>query len=196
MTTPILTILAGPNGAGKSTFAAREFGYTIKDGTFLNADEMAKELGNGQYVGQENNAARLIIKKRSQFIRQRQSFIIETTLASRGLLQALNQAQAKSYQIHLHYLWISEPDLCDFRVKQRVLNGGHNIELDIIMRRYVKSLYYLPDYLEKADTIWIYQADLMPVLIMTKEENTSTIHSQELWQQLQTQITQIRAAYL
>lgn len=49
----------------------------------------------------------------------------------------------------LLFFWLQNVDLAIERVKTRVLEGGHNIELDVIKRRYlngIKNLFeiYLP----------------------------------------------------
>jgi predicted ABC-type ATPase len=48
----------------------------------------------------------------------------------------------------LIFLFTATPQINEFRVKQRVMRGGHNIDTDTIRRRYALGLRYLPLYVE------------------------------------------------
>ena len=192
MTLPVLTILSGPNGAGKTTFAHITFHEQILQGQFINADTMAQELDHDNYIFQDTLAARKALSIRESFINDKKDLIIETTLASRGLHSFTKRAKARRFTIHFHYLWITLPALCDFRVKQRVLNGGHNIDFGVILRRYKRSLAYIDDYLTLSDKAYIYFADMTPQLIVCKEDDKLTIKNDELWLKLQAQCCELK----
>ena len=49
-------------------------------------------------------------------------------------------AKVKGYQIFLTYFWLDSTELAIARVKQRVLEGGHNIPTDTVIRRYYAGL--------------------------------------------------------
>ena len=71
---PVIVALAGPNGAGKTTF----FHAHLQPAglRFVNADDLARELGVGAY-----EAAGLADELRRALVRQRESFVFETILS-------------------------------------------------------------------------------------------------------------------
>ena len=66
--------LAGPNGAGKTTF----YHSHLKPAglRFLNADEVALELGVGAY-----EAAAAVSELRRELVKQQESFVLETVFS-------------------------------------------------------------------------------------------------------------------
>ena len=58
----------------------------------------------------------------------------------------LNGHRKKGYYVSLVYFWLESPELAIDRVKMRVASGGHNIQEEVIRRRYkngVKNLFNL-----------------------------------------------------
>jgi len=181
MVSPTLTIIAGPNGAGKTTFAMKNFIHEVTQGYFINADQMAYQLRQVTPELTELEVARKALIRRNNLMKERKSFLIETTLATLTLKQTILQAKALGFHIRLYYLWISSPRLCDFRVKDRVSKGGHNIPLEVILRRYTLSLEYFEDYLKIVDSAYIYYADAQPELIAYKEGQKMQTLQANLW---------------
>ncbi len=188
MVSPTVTIIGGPNGAGKTTFSIRNFAKEIEEGCFINADQMAQELKLKLPNISDREIARRALERRNSFIHNHKNFLIETTLATLTLKQALIAAREQGYNICFYYLWLSSPRLCDFRVKDRVSKGGHNIPLEIILRRYALSLKYFKDYLAIANTAYIYNADAHPDLIAYKENDNLTILKKKCWEDFQQNI--------
>jgi predicted ABC-type ATPase len=181
MVSPTLTIIAGPNGAGKTTFAMKNFIDEITEDRFINADQMTYQLRQVKATLTDLEVARQTIMRRDHLLKERRSFLIETTLATLTLKQTIRQAKALGFHLCLYYLWISSPRLCDFRVKDRVSKGGHNIPLEVILRRYSLSLKYFEDYLKIVDRAYIYNADAQPELIAYKEGLQRQIVQENLW---------------
>ncbi len=67
------------------------------------------------------------------------SFVIETTLSGKYLVEYIQKAKEFSFHISLIYLFLENPQTNINRVKNRVLNGGHHIPKDDIIRRYYRS---------------------------------------------------------
>ncbi len=132
MTEPILVLLGGANGAGKSTLASKYVPEFIANGTFLNADNVARELRPDNAEAAALVAGREIVPRRKELIPSRISFCVETTLASRKLLLLVTQANEIGYLTRLIFLFTPTSQLNEFRVKQRVMSGGHNIETETI----------------------------------------------------------------
>lgn len=184
LTRPKLWILAGPNGAGKTTFARLYFQNEISHQLYLNADEIARGLSPGNVERSAIAAGRLLIERRSAFLRDRVSFVVETTLATRTLLQAVANAQGAGYSAHLLYLLIADPEVCIQRVARRVAMGGHHIPSDVVLRRYHLSLKLLPDYVGACELVDVYAADRQPELVLQKRLERLTIHDAVLWRRV------------
>jgi predicted ABC-type ATPase len=175
MNQPRLLVLAGPNGAGKTTFAHSHLRQYVDAGLFLNADDLAHEINAGNIEAAAVEAGRLIIKRRRTLIESRRSFAIETTLASLTLLRDLQAAKKLGFVCQLYFLFLSSAHLCDFRVKQRVILGGHSIPQPVIQRRYTAGLALLPRYLAEVDEAEIFHADADPVTTFVKSATSTEI---------------------
>ena len=69
-------------------------------------------------------------------IRQVKTFAIETTLATRSYASLVKRAQERGYQVVLLFFWLPSPGMAVERVAKRVSEGGHNIPIETIHRRY------------------------------------------------------------
>lgn len=86
-----------------------------------------------------------------------ENFAFETTLATRSYKSKVIEAQKKKYTVTLLFFWLQNVDLAIERVKTRVLEGGHNIETDIIQRRYKNGIKNLFDiYISIVDEAMIF----------------------------------------
>ena len=103
-------------------------------------------------------AGRLMLKRINELLAAKVSFSIETTLATRSYTRLIQRAQNAGYKVSLIYFWLNSPELAVNRVLQRVNEGGHNVPMDVIYRRYqagINNLFqiYMPrvDYWLLAD---------------------------------------------
>lgn len=144
-------MLAGPNGAGKSTFF-RTF-LADKGLPFVNADQIAAELGLGAY-----EAASIAEAIRVRLINERDSFVTETVLSDPvgAKVAFLKDAQASGYDVTLIFIGLANPDLSAGRVKARVQAGGHDVPHDKIMARYERTLRNLERAIEGLQQVIIY----------------------------------------
>lgn len=132
-----LYIIAGANGSGKTTFA-KSFA-TINNLYFINADEIAKELDKDNITKYKIKAGKIFFAQFKEKLKLNKSFIIETTLSGKYLISYIKKAQALGYKVSLIYLFLENPNTNISRVKNRVLNGGHHIPKDDIIRRFYRS---------------------------------------------------------
>ena len=70
-------------------------------------------------------------------VRNERSFAIETTLAGRRYAQAVAKWQHAGYGVKLIFLRLHSVDIAIKRVAVRVTQGGHNVAVEAIRRRYV-----------------------------------------------------------
>lgn len=144
-----LYIIAGCNGAGKTTASFTILPEIIKCNEFVNADEIARGLSPFQPEKVSFEAGRIMLTRINELLSENVSFAFETTLSTRSYNNKINQAKQKGYTVTLIFFWLQNVELAKERVKIRVSEGGHNIEPEIIERRYkngIKNLFdiYLP----------------------------------------------------
>jgi predicted ABC-type ATPase len=146
---PTCYVIAGPNGAGKTTFAMRYLPRVAKVAEFVNADAIARGLSPLNEQAAQAEAARVFLRRIDDMVRCRHEFAFETTLSGRGYVRLLRRVRGRGFRIVLFYLWIPSAAFSAARVASRVANGGHDIPVEAIKRRYPKSLgnlfrLYLP----------------------------------------------------
>jgi predicted ABC-type ATPase len=130
-------VFAGPNGAGKSTAAS----ILLTEGVaFLNADEIAVTLPGYPSPRADLLAGRKLIETMEDFERERRSFAVETTLASRTLAPRIARLRREGYRSELLFLWTPSAEFSIRRVAGRVRLGGHSIPEETIRRRYDAGL--------------------------------------------------------
>ena len=144
-----LFIIAGCNGAGKTTAAFTILPEIINCKEFVNADEIAKGLSPFQPEKVAFESGRIMLNRIDELLKENESFAFETTLATRSYKNKIKTAREKGFTITLLFFWLQNVELAKERVKIRVSEGGHNIEPEIIERRYlngIKNLFeiYLP----------------------------------------------------
>ncbi len=132
-----LYIIAGANGSGKTTFA-KSFA-SFNDLYFINADEIAKELDSKDISKYKVKAGKIFFQELNDNLKKDKSFIIETTLSGRYLIKYIQKAKELNFHISLIYLFLETPKTNILRVKNRVLNGGHDIPTVDIIRRFYRS---------------------------------------------------------
>lgn len=145
----VLYIIAGCNGAGKTTASYTILPDILNCKEFVNADEIAHGLSPFNSESMAIEAGKLMLYRINELLKQGKSFSIETTLAPRSYVRLIEKAKVLGYQTSLIYFWLDSIQLAIDRVAQRVKNGGHNIPLDVITRRYkagINNLFrlYMP----------------------------------------------------
>jgi len=115
-----------------------------------------------------------MIKRLNELLEINQNFAFETTLATKSYKSKVVYAQSKNYNVTLLFFWLQNVDLAIERVKTRVQEGGHNIEKDVIKRRYVNGIKNLFDiYLAIVNEVLIYDnSEGKPELIAEKTIDT------------------------
>ena len=132
-----LYIIAGANGSGKTTFANK---FSIQNRLhFINADEIAKELDPANITRHKIKAGKIFFERLGTSLVLGASFVIETTLSGKYLIKYIHQAKELGYKVTLIYLFLEEPTINIGRVYNRVLNGGHYVSKEDIIRRFFRS---------------------------------------------------------
>jgi predicted ABC-type ATPase len=134
-------VLAGVNGAGKSSIGGAMIRAAGAD--YFNPDEAARTLivrNPGLDQVQANATAwRQGRRLLERAIAERLDFAFETTLGGSTMTRLLSQAAADGIEVRIWYVGLSSPQAHIDRVRQRVLQGGHDIPEADIRRRWRHS---------------------------------------------------------
>ena len=133
---PSLYIIAGPNGAGKTTFIKRFAPREIALLDFINADEIARGLAPLAPQREQLEAGRLVLERFRRFVEERRDFCLETTLSGRTYRKYFELARRAGYHVHLDFLLLPTVDDSIQRVADRVQQGGHDVPLEDLQRRF------------------------------------------------------------
>ncbi|MBI3320965.1 MAG: zeta toxin family protein [Candidatus Omnitrophica bacterium] len=137
---PSLYVIAGPNGAGKTTFAKEFLPHDAKCENFVNADLIAQGLSPFSPAAAGIKAGRLLLKQIREFAKRRVDFAFETTLAGKTYVPFFRRLKQRGYAIHLFFLWIPSVELAVARIKSRVAEGGHDVPIPDVRRRFGRSV--------------------------------------------------------
>jgi predicted ABC-type ATPase len=170
---PQILVFAGPNGSGKSTAT---IGIKIV-GLYINTDEIKARSGCSD-LESALEAERL----REYCLSEKLDFTFETVLSTDRNLDLLRRAKKKGYVIKCIYVLTSDVELNVYRVKIRVFEGGHDVPVDKIRTRYVKSLTNLPELIKICDECTVIDNSLdSPRVIYKKDDKNTVIDESQLW---------------
>lgn len=132
-----LFIAAGPNGSGKTTFA-RQF-LKQQNYTFLNADEIARELRPDQMDAAKLSAGRVFFKRLWENLENGNNVLIESTLSGTYLERVMPKIVQYGYRVTIIFVFLEHPRMCIERIKERVIKGGHFVPDADVVRRFYRS---------------------------------------------------------
>ena len=172
-----LYIIAGCNGAGKTTASFTILPEILGCKEFINADEIAKGLSPFQPESVAVQAGRIMLARMDELLQKGETFAFETTLATKSYKQKIEWAQANDYEVTLLFFWLDSPNIAKKRVAQRVAEGGHNIPLETIERRYYNGIANLfTIYIDMVDICYIFDnSEGRKELIAQKERHKDIV---------------------
>lgn len=184
---PNIYIISGCNGAGKTTASYTVLPEMLQCKEFVNADEIAKGLSPFQPEKVAIEAGRIMLNRINELIEKNIDFAFETTLATKSYASLIKRVQNLGYEVTLLFFWLNTEELAKERVKSRVLSGGHNINPDVISRRYkngIKNLIHL--YLPICDYWMIFDNSNIPTKMVAEgiKNLENEIHNQDIFDKL------------
>lgn len=177
-----LYVIAGCNGAGKTTASFTVLPEMLNCREFVNADEIAAGLSPFNPEGVAIQAGRLMIDRIIYLLKEGITFAFETTLSTRSYVKLIQQAQKRGYFVTLLFFSLQTPEQAVKRVAKRVSQGGHNIPLDVIYRRYragISNLFKL--YMPVVDHWALYDNSVCPadkIACGWKGKNTEIVNEE------------------
>lgn len=150
---PQVLVIGGANGAGKSTvapFLMAELGIR----TFLNADDMAREMNPANVAGAAVAAGRMMHARIEELRRRRESFAIETTLSGNWLRHAIGRLSGSGYEISLAFIWIPDAEIGVTRVRSRARQGGHFVPAPDVRRRHLRGIRNFDELYRGLSAAW------------------------------------------
>jgi predicted ABC-type ATPase len=138
-----LYIIAGCNGAGKTTASFTILPEMLHCKEFVNADEIARGLSPFQPETVSFQAGRIMLERIEELIGSKVDFAFETTLTTLSYVNTIKLAKELGYSVTLLYFWLNDVNLAIERVKSRVSEGGHDIPVETIKRRYYRGMFNL-----------------------------------------------------
>jgi predicted ABC-type ATPase len=136
-----IIIIAGPNGSGKTTFARSFLPEEAQCPRFINADLIAAGLSPFAPEAVAVKAGRLMLKEITACVRRGEGFAFETTLSGLGYLKHIRQWRVQGFHVSLYFLTLPNAETAIARVAERVRQGGHDIPVPVIRRRFVAGLH-------------------------------------------------------
>ena len=168
-----IVIIAGPNGAGKTTFA-REF-LPNEGGcpVFVNADLIAAGISPFQPDSAAFRAGRLMLQEIARHAAHGASFAFETTLSGLSYARMIGDWRANGYTVKLIFLSLGSVDEAIARVATRVRQGGHDVPVDTIRRRFdAGRLNFQSIYRSRVDSWLLFDNSGEMPLLMEEGDNT------------------------
>ncbi len=167
-----ILVFAGPNGSGKSTVTSV---WKLK-GIYINADDIKASRDCSDI-----EAAKEAEKLRELCLNESRSFTFETVLSTERNLDLLHRAKSAGYFIESVFVLTTDPKLNVFRVRSRVLGGGHDVPTEKIISRYEKSMLNIPKLLKISNIFTVVDNTKEPSVIYNKNANGETIHPNKYW---------------
>lgn len=168
---PTLYVIAGPNGVGKTTFADRYLPNEAKQLEFVNADLIARGLSPYQPDAVAMEAGKIALKRIRELIGQRVGFTWETTMSGRTAVNWLREARVAGYTLKTYFLWVRDPEVTLRRIRQRVVEGGHDIAEEVSRRRFLKTIQnFFSIYRPLTDSWKLFENDLPAPRLLAVEK--------------------------
>jgi predicted ABC-type ATPase len=179
-------IIAGPNGSGKTTFAKGFLPAYAKCPNFVNADLIAQGLSPFSPSAAAIRAGRLVLEQIHQFANKGVDFAFETTLSGRLYVSLFKSLKAKGYKIHLFFLWIPDAELAVSRINRRVTEGGHNVPIQDVLRRFDRSISNFFKLYQPFLDLWMLfdNAGPNPILIAEKKNGKIRVINEHLYKSI------------
>ena len=177
MEKPKLLIIAGPNGSGKTTFTKLLLGHHWSDDClFINPDDIAQnDYGDWNSPDAVIKAANRAAELRDECLHSKRSMLVETVLSTEEKIEFIRRAKAAGFFIRVFFIGTDTPEINASRVVRRVLEGGHEVPIGKIIRRYFSSMQMCVYAAALADRLYVHdnsvEGESPELLFRTRDGN-------------------------
>jgi predicted ABC-type ATPase len=157
--------------AGRGRIDFGRWGLTLDEAAlrdFLHIHPLAKHWSDDQVAVQSGEvsiggellggyfSAVLCDFVRRQWVRAGTTFTFETVMSSGDKVDLLAEAKADGYRTYLYFVCTGGPMINRDRVSARVAEGGHDVPIDKIAARYLRSLGLLRGAIGNANRAYLF----------------------------------------
>lgn len=176
-------IIAGPNGSGKTTFARMFLPEYGRCRNFVNADLIAQGLSPFDPRAAAIKAGKLVLQQIHEYAGRGVDFAFETTLSGKSYVNLLVALKKRGYALHLFFLWIHSQELAIARIKDRVREGGHDVPVEDVRRRFTRGIYNFFALYEPLLNSWMLFENSGPrhILIARRRNGHKEVLNEELF---------------
>jgi predicted ABC-type ATPase len=126
------------------------------DAPIIDPDAEARKINPSSPESVVVAAGKQAIRLARDYLKNNQSFAVETTLSGNTYIKMMQQAKQQGYELNFIFVGINHVDTAIRRVAERVRSGGHNVPEEDIRRRYNRGLANLPIALQLVDNAIIF----------------------------------------
>ena len=173
---PWYVVFCGVNGSGKSTLYRTDLWRTAdmpKRMERINPDELLRAQGGNWSSGRDQiTAGKAALQAIEACFATGGSFNQETTLTGHRALKTIAEAHARGYRVHLLYTGVADAQIALGRIAHRVKTGGHNINEEVVRRRFHTSLSHFCKALPYCDEAQVFDNTIAFKRIALWKSNT------------------------
>lgn len=127
-----------------------------------------------------------MLERIKYLIKKDQNFAFETTLSTKSYKNLVIEAQNKGYAVMLIFFYLKSEDLAVKRVETRVKEGGHDIAVKVIRRRYENGLKNFFNIFKDLVNEWMFieNSGEPYTLIAQKSQGQEKIYNKGMWNRL------------
>lgn len=93
---------------------------------------------------------------RRELLDEGQTFTFETVMSSRDKVDFMAEARVRGYRVYLYFVATDDPEINLDRVRRRVLQGGHPVPDDKVIKRYAESIGLMTEACEMAHRAYVF----------------------------------------
>jgi len=152
----------------------------------VNADLIAQGLSPFSPRVFAIKAGRIVLEQISGLAESGVDFGFETTLSDKSHVRLLKKLKEKGYKISIFFLWIPDSQLSIERIKERVLEGGHDIPAQDVRRSFGRSIANFFELYKPLSDSWIIfnNAGITPDLIAKNQDGKLVIFDRMLFNKI------------
>ena len=117
-----------------------------------------------------------LLSELRELIDRQETLALESTLSGKTYVKIFKEAKQRGYRIDLHFVWIPDVREAIRRVRQRVIEGGHDVPVEDIKRRFARSIQHLlDDYAPLANKWFLWDNSTPPAKLLAESTSQSII---------------------